>query len=98
MRERTTLQNLAASGAFGIARQRLGVRWVRGEGTHRYDFKHSSTEVSSDTTKAASALFPASRRTPKPGGMITKPLPGFGRCTLIIFLCLGGMIGTANAI
>jgi hypothetical protein len=45
-----------------FARQRLGVRWVRGEGTHRFGFQLHPR------SKAVSAPFPASHRTPKPRG------------------------------
>jgi hypothetical protein len=46
----------------GLARQRLGVRWVRGEGTHRFPLEVGRP------SKAVSALFPTSHRTPKPRG------------------------------
>jgi hypothetical protein len=41
------------------ARQRLGVRWVRGEGTHRFHFGPPQA------SRAVSAPFPASHPTPK---------------------------------
>ena len=46
----------------GLARQRLAVRWLRSEGTHRFPLDLEGP------SKAVSALFSTSHRTPKPRG------------------------------